>query len=40
MDLTHILLIFVIIVVAIYDFTNGFHYSADMVATAISSREL
>ena len=40
MDLTQILLIFVIIVVAIYDFTNGFHDTADMVATAIASRAM
>jgi len=33
-------MIAVVIVVAIYDFTNGFHDAADMVATAIASRAM
>jgi len=33
-------LIVVVIAVAIYDFTNGFHDAADMVATAIASRAM
>ena len=33
-------LIAVVISVAIYDFTNGFHDAADMVATAIASRAM
>lgn len=33
-------LIAVVFVVAIYDFTNGFHDAADMVATAIASRAM
>ncbi|MBF6058858.1 inorganic phosphate transporter [Thiomicrorhabdus heinhorstiae] len=37
MELNFILLIMVIVVVALYDFTNGFHDAADMVATAIAS---
>ncbi|MBO1924765.1 inorganic phosphate transporter [Thiomicrorhabdus sp. 6S3-12] len=37
MELSFFLLIMVIVVVALYDFTNGFHDSADMVATAIAS---
>lgn len=32
--------IFVVLVVGIYDFTNGFHDAADMVATAIASRAM
>jgi inorganic phosphate transporter, PiT family len=35
-----ITLIIVVIVVAIYDFTNGFHDAADMVATPIASRAM
>lgn len=37
MELSLFLLILVIVVVALYDFTNGFHDAADMVATAIAS---
>lgn len=37
MELSFILLILVVIAVALYDFTNGFHDAADMVATAIAS---
>lgn len=33
-------LITVILVVAVFDFTNGFHDAADMVATAIASRAM
>ncbi len=33
-------LIAVVITVAIYDFTNGFHDAADMAATAIASRAM
>jgi len=33
-------LIVVVIAVAVYDFTNGFHDAADMVATAIASRAM
>ena len=40
MDLIYILLITTIISVTIFDFTNGFHDAADMVATAIASRAM
>lgn len=40
MELISASLIAVIIVVAIFDFTNGFHDAADMVATAIASRTM
>ena len=40
MDLVTILLIIVIILVSVFDFTNGFHDAADMVATAIASRAM
>lgn len=40
MDLITILLVLVIILVALFDFTNGFHDAADMVATAIASRAM
>lgn len=40
MDLTTILIIFTVISVFAFDFTNGFHDSADMVATAIASRAM
>lgn len=40
MDLVTILLILTIIIVFLFDFTNGFHDSADMVATAIASRAM
>ena len=40
MDLTFILLITTILAVTIFDFTNGFHDAADMVATAIASRAM
>lgn len=40
MDLINILLILVVISVALFDFTNGFHDAADMVATAIASRAM
>ena len=33
-------LIVVVIAVAVYDFTNGLHDAADMVATAIASRAM
>ena len=40
MDLIFILLIITILVVTLFDFTNGFHDAADMVATAIASRAM
>ena len=40
MELTTLLLVVVIVMVAIFDFTNGFHDAADMVATAIASRAM
>ena len=40
MDLVTILLVLVVILVAAFDFTNGFHDAADMVATAIASRAM
>ena len=40
MDLSTFLVILTIISVFIFDFTNGFHDSADMIATAIASRSM
>lgn len=40
MDLVFILLIITIISVLLFDFTNGFHDAADMIATAIASRAM
>ncbi len=40
MDLPTILLLFSVVSVFIFDFTNGFHDSADMVATAIASHAM
>ncbi len=40
MDLTQVLLILTVVTVFAYDFTNGFHDAADMVATAIASRAM
>jgi len=40
MDAFSFSLIAVIVVVAVFDFTNGFHDAADMVATAIASRAM
>jgi PiT family inorganic phosphate transporter len=40
MDLFPLPLLAVILVVGLYDFTNGFHDAADMVATAIASRAM
>lgn len=40
MDITTFLLVLTVITVFIFDFTNGFHDSADMVATAIASRAM
>lgn len=40
MDLVTILLFVAVILVAIFDFTNGFHDASDMVATAIASRAM
>lgn len=40
MNLIFILLILTILCVVIFDFTNGFHDAADMVATAIASRAM
>jgi PiT family inorganic phosphate transporter len=39
-DTTHLLLIVGIISVIVYDFTNGFHDSSDMIATAIASMSM
>ena len=36
----NIILVVVIIAVAVYDFTNGFHDAADMVATPIASHAM
>ncbi len=40
MDLANLLLLAVVLAVVIYDFTNGFHDAADMIATAIASRAM
>ena len=40
MDLVLILVVITIVAVAVFDFTNGFHDAADMVATAIASRAM
>ena len=40
MDLTTFLIVLTIVSVFIFDFTNGFHDSADMVATAIASHAI
>lgn len=40
MELINGALVAVIIAVAVFDFTNGFHDAADMVATAIASRAM
>lgn len=40
MDAISLSLILVVLVVALFDFTNGFHDAADMVATAIASRAM
>lgn len=40
MDLVFVLLIVTIATVLVFDFTNGFHDAADMVATAIASRAM
>ncbi len=40
MDIVFILLFITIFCVALFDFTNGFHDAADMVATAIASRAM
>jgi PiT family inorganic phosphate transporter len=40
MDLASMLLILVVLAVLLFDFTNGFHDAADMVATAIASRAM
>jgi len=40
MDTTTALLVLTVISVFIFDFTNGFHDSADMIATAIASRAM
>jgi len=40
MDITTLLLVITVVTVFIFDFTNGFHDSADMVATAIASRAM
>lgn len=37
MDLINGLLVLVVVMVVVFDFTNGFHDAADMVATAIAS---
>ena len=40
MDIALILLVLTVVTVFAYDFTNGFHDAADMVATAIASRAM
>lgn len=40
MDLINLLLIVAVVTVVLFDFTNGFHDAADMVATAIASRAM
>ncbi|WP_368857511.1 inorganic phosphate transporter, partial [Thiolapillus sp.] len=40
MEHVSIALILVVAAVALYDFTNGFHDAADMVAAAIASRAM
>ncbi len=40
MELSNGLLVMVVIAVVVFDFTNGFHDAADMVATAIASRAM
>ncbi|HEC17967.1 MAG TPA: inorganic phosphate transporter [Gammaproteobacteria bacterium] len=40
MDIITALLIAVVVMVVVFDFTNGFHDAADMVATAIASRAM
>lgn len=40
MDWLNLSLLAVILIVAVFDFTNGFHDAADMVATAIASRAM
>lgn len=40
MSINEIILIAGIVLVLIYDFTNGFHDAADMIATAIASRSM
>ncbi len=40
MDISSLLLVFTVFTVVVFDFTNGFHDSADMVATAIASRAM
>lgn len=39
-DLPHFMLILGVLAVISYDFTNGFHDAADMIATAIASRAM
>jgi len=39
-DSINLSLILVVLIVAVFDFTNGFHDAADMVATAIASRAM
>ncbi len=40
MDLTTLLIVLTVVSVFVFDFTNGFHDSADMVATAIASHAM
>lgn len=40
MDSVYLLVVLVILGVVLFDFTNGFHDAADMVATAIASRAM
>ncbi len=40
MDIVFILLVLTVLAVTLFDFTNGFHDAADMVATAIASRAM
>ncbi len=40
MEILNLSLLLVVLIVGIFDFTNGFHDAADMVATAIASRAM
>ena len=40
MDISYLILVVGIIMVTIFNFTNGFHDAADMIATAIASRSM
>ncbi|MEP7322949.1 MAG: inorganic phosphate transporter [Saprospiraceae bacterium] len=40
MDSTHIIIVVTIILVVVFDFTNGFHDASNMIASAIASRAI